>query len=545
MNPDASNETESAHAKIVRSAGVVSAAVLLSRITGLAREAVFAGLFGSGLAYDAFVAAFRIPNLLRDLLAEGSLSSAFVTTFSQTLSARGKSAAHDLSSQVTTLLTPLLALICLLGVIFAPQLVDLLFPGYAAIEGKKELTVLLTRIMMPFLLFIALAAKAMGVLNSSGRFGIPALASAFFNVASVGSGLVIGFVLGPRLGIEPIVGMTIGTLMGGMAQYCCQIPELRRLGLRFRPKFDFSNPALRQVLRLMGPTVIGAAAVQVNVMVNSIFASEITGPSGEAINGPVAWLSYAFRFMQLPLGLFGVAVASATLPVISRDAGSRHIAEFRETLSRSLGLVFLLTVPSAVGLVVLSRPIVGVIFQRGEFTANDTEQTALALSFYCLGLAAYAAIKTLTPAFYALDNVRAPVVVSVFSIALNYGLNHLFVERLGWGHWALALSVSLVATLNFSLLLLFMRAKIGGIGGRRLLTAVLKIGFASAVMGLGCKAVAAAVVWQWDETFFPRLLTLLIAVPLGVALLYALCRLMKLEELELAEKAVFSRMDSA
>ena len=207
--------------------------------------------------------------------------------------------------------------------------------------------------------------------------------------------------------------------------------------------------------------------------------------------------------------------------------------------------MFLLTVPSAVGLVVLSRPIVGVIFQRGEFTANDTEQTALALSFYCLGLAAYAAIKTLTPAFYALDNVRAPVVVSVFSIALNYGLNHLFVERLGWGHWALALSVSLVATLNFSLLLLFMRAKIGGIGGRRLLTAVLKIGFASAVMGLGCKAVAAAIVWQWDETFFPRLLTLLIAVPLGVALLYALCRLMKLEELELAEKAVFSRMDSA
>ncbi len=518
--------------------------MLLSRIAGLIRETVFAGLFGSGLAYDAFVAAFRIPNLLRDLLAEGSLSSAFVTTFSQTLSARGKNAAHELSNQVTTLLTPMLALICLIGVLFAPELVDLLFPGYAAIEGKKELTVLLTRIMMPFLLFIALAAKAMGVLNSSGRFGIPALASAFFNVVSVGSGLIIGFVLGARLGIEPIVGMTIGTLLGGMVQYCCQVPALRQLGLRFRPKLDFSDPVLRQVLRLMGPTVIGAAAVQMNVMVNSVFASEITGISGEAINGPVAWLNYAFRFMQLPLGLFGVAVASATLPMISRDAGSRHIAEFRETLSRSLGLVFLLTVPSSVGLIVLSRPIVGVIFQRGEFTANDTEQTALALSFYCFGLAAYAAIKTLTPAFYALDDVRVPVVISVFSIMLNYGLNRLFLERMEWGHWALALSTSLVATLNFLLLLLFMRAKIGGIEGWRLLTAVLKIGFASAVMGLVCKAVETAVGLQWGETFLPRLLTLLVAVPLGVVLLYTLCRLMKLQELALAEKAVFSRMDS-
>lgn len=543
MSPDAANETDSAHARIVRSAGVVSAAVLLSRITGLVRETVFAGLFGSGLAYDAFVAAFRIPNLLRDLLAEGSLSSAFVTTFSQTISARGKSAAYDLSNQVTTLLTPLLALVCLLGVIFAPELVGVLFPGYAEIEGKKELTVLLTRIMMPFLLFVALAAKAMGVLNSSGRFGIPALASAFFNAASVGSGLVVGFVLGPRLGIEPIVGMTIGTLLGGMVQYGCQVPELRRLGLRFRPKFDFSDPALRQVLRLMGPTVIGAAAVQVNVMVNSVFASEITGPSGEAINGPVAWLSYAFRFMQLPLGVFGVAVAAATLPTISRDAGSRHIAEFRETLSRSLGLVFLLTVPSAVGLVVLSRPIVGVIFQRGEFTANDTEQTALALSFYCLGLTAYAAIKTLTPAFYALNDVRAPVAISLFSIMLNYGLNRLFLERMGWGHWALALSTSLVATLNFLLLLFSMRAKIGGIEGRRLLTAAVKIGLASAAMGLGCKAVDAAIGAQLGAAFLPRLLTLLVAVPLGVGLLYGLCRLMKVQELALAEKAVFSRID--
>ncbi len=541
MNAHSSNEANAAHAQIVRSAGVVSAAVLLSRVSGLARETVFAGLFGSGLAYDAFVAAFRIPNLLRDLLAEGALSSAFVTTFSQTLSANGKGAAHDLSNRLATLLVPLLALICIFGVLFAPQLVGLLFPGFAQIDGKMELTVTLTRIMMPFLLFIALAAKAMGVLNSQGRFGIPALASAVFNITLIAAGLFLGFVVGPSLGIEPIKGMAIGALLGGMVQYYFQVPELRRLGLRFRPTFDFADPALRQVLRLMGPAVIGAAAVQVNVMVNSIFASEITGPSGDVINGPVAWLSYAFRFMQLPLGLFGVAIASATLPTISRHAGSGRIADFRETLSRSLGLVFLLTVPSAVGLIVLSRPIVGVIFQRGEFSASDTEQTALGLSYYCIGLAGYAAIKVLTPAFYALDNVRIPVAISVFSILLNYGLNWMFLKEFGWGHWALALSTSLVATLNFLLLLSFMRARIEGIEGRRLLEGVLKISVASGVMGLGCWATMTVISAEFGETFLPRLLTLLVAVPLGAGSLYGLCRLMKLPELSLAEEAIFSR----
>ena len=542
MNAQSSNEADGAHAQIVRSAGVVSAAVFLSRVSGLVRETVFAGLFGSGLAYDAFVAAFRIPNLLRDLLAEGALSSAFVTTFSQTLAADGKEAAHDLSNRLATLLVPLLALICVFGVLFAPQLVGLLFPGFAQIEGKMELTVTLTRIMMPFLLFIALAAKAMGVLNSQGRFGIPALASAVFNITLIGAGLFLGFVVGPTLGIEPIMGMAIGALLGGMVQYYFQVPELRRLGLRFRPRFDFADPALRQVLRLMGPAVIGAAAVQVNVMVNSIFASEITGPSGDVINGPVGWLSYAFRFMQLPLGLFGVAIASATLPTISRHAGLGQIAEFRETLSRSLGLVFLLTVPSAVGLIVLSRPIVGVIFQRGEFSANDTEQTALGLSFYCIGLAGYAAIKVLTPAFYALDSVRIPVAISVFSIVLNYGLNWVFLKEFGWGHWALALSTSLVATLNFLLLLGFMRARIEGIEGRRLLEGVLKISIAAGVMGLGCWATATVINSQFGDTFLPRLFTLLVAVPLGAGSLYGLCRLMKLPELALAEEAIFSRL---
>lgn len=509
----------------------------------MVREITFAGLFGAGMVYDAFVAAYRIPNLLRDLLAEGALSSAFVTTYSQTLSEEGAKQANSLSNRLGALLVPVVAVICVAGAVFAPGIVQFLFPGYLAIEGKFELTVLLTRIMMPFLLFIALAAKAMGVLNSHGKFGIPALASTLSNLTSVAIGLLLGFVLGPKLGFEPIVGMALGTLLGGAVQYGCQVPSLRMTGLRFRLDVALRDPGVRQVLRLMGPATIGVAAVQINVMVNSVFASRLADASGDVMNAPVSWLAYAFRFMQLPLGLFGVAVASATLPVISREAGAGRIDEFRDTLSRSLGLVFLLTIPSTVGLLVLSQPLIGVVYERGQFAASDTEQTALALAFYCLGLVGYASTKVLAPAFYALDNVRIPMMVSVFSIALNYTLNFVYIEILGWGHWALALSTSLVATLNSVLLFVFMRSQIGGVQGRRLLRGGIKIGAASAVMGACCWICARFIEAALGPgTFVGRLAALLVTVPVGVGLIYWLCRLLRVPELELARSAIMARL---
>ncbi len=516
----------------------MSGAVFLSRITGLIREVVFAKYFGAGMAYDAFVAAFRIPNLLRDLLAEGALSAAFVTTFSQYLSSKGEEEAYRLSNRLATILTPILAVLCLLGVIFAPAIVDTMFPGFAEVPGKRELTTHLARIMIPFLHFIALAAKAMGVLNAKGSFGLPALASAFFNITSVITGLLLGFWLGPRLGFEPIVGMAIGTLVGGVVQYVCQWPALRRAGLHYRPDFNFSDSGMRQVLRLMGPAVIGAAAVQVNVVVNSVFASQIVNQAGEVIDGPVSWLGYAFRFMQLPLGLFGVAVASATLPSISRNAAAGHISEFRETLSRSLALVFLLTIPSAVGLIVLSRSIVGVVFQRGEFSAIDTEQTSIALSYYCIGLAAYSAIKVLTPAYYALNEVRVPVIASLLSIFVNYTLNWMFVRLLGWGHGGLAFSTSVVAIFNFVALLLFMRRRIDGIHGRSLVVSVAKILAASAVMGGACAISSFAVGSALGTSMLARLLDIGLSLPLGLAVLYGSCQWLGVQELEAARQAV-------
>ncbi len=534
-------KAESRHARIVRSAGVVSGAVFLSRITGVLRDLVFARFFGAGFVYDAFLAAFRIPNLLRDLLAEGALSAAFVTVFSQYMTSKGDEEAFELSNRVATILTPALILVCVIGIIFAPQGVDLMFPGFAEIPGKKELTVVLTRIMMPFLLFIALSSKAMGVLNAKGIFAIPALASAFFNLGSIAFGLFAGFVLGPRLGFSPIAGMAIGTLIGGSLQYLVQWPSLRRIGLRYHFTLNYRDPGVRQIFRLMGPAVIGTAAVQVNVVINSNFASEILDASGHVANGPVSWLGYAFRFMQLPIGLFGVAIASATLPAIARSAAENNIPEFRSTLSASLGLVFLLSLPSAVGLALLSEPMIGLIFQRGRFTANDTHQTALALTCYSLGLIGYSAIKVLTPAFYALNEVRVPMMASLASIATNYGLNWAFIRVLNWGHAGLAFSTSLVATINFLVLIVFLRRKIHRLEGRRLVRSFGRILLASAAMGAVCAASTFSMRHWLGTRALARLADLSLTIPLGMLVLYGACRAMHVEELSTASDAILGK----
>ena len=538
---EAPRPAESRQAGIVRSAGVVSAAVFLSRLTGLAREIVFARFFGAGLAYDAFLAAFRIPNLLRDLLAEGALSSAFVTTFSQYSVTRGEREAFRLSNRVTTLLAPSVGLLCVLGAVFAPELVQLMFPGFAAVPGKKELTVTLARVMMPFLLFIALSAKSMGVLNARGVFGMPALGSAFFNLGSLLTGLSLGYWTGPRLGFAPITGMAIGTLLGGALQYVSLWPSLRRAGLRYQPELGWRDPGLRQIFRLMGPAVLGTAAVEINVVVNSIFASQIVDAAGQVANGPVSWLGYAFRFMQLPIGLFGVALASVTLPAIARSAAENNIPEFRSTLAGSLGLVFLLCFPSAVGLAILAEPMVGVVFQRGAFTAADTHQTALALAGYTLGLTGYSAIKVLTPAFYALGDVRVPVAASLASIASNYALNWLFIRVLDWGHAGLALSTSLVATINCIALAACMRRKIRRLEGRRLARSFGSVLAASVAMAAACGG-SSYLMRRWlGDAAWPRAADLCVSIPLGMAVLYAACRALRVEELETALAATVGR----
>ena len=525
--------------KLFRSAGVVSISVLTSRVSGLIREMLMAHLFGRSAAYEAFVVGFRIPNLTRDLFAEGALSSAFVPTFTQYLTTKDKRQAAELANLVGSAIILVVGAMCVLGMIFSPALVSLTAGGFAKVPGKFELTVHLTRIMFPFLLLVALAAQAMGILNACGRFTVPAMSSTFFNVGSVAFGVALGFWAGPRLGLEPITGMAYGVVLGGALQLAWQAPSLYRLGFAFRYRTDWSNPGMRQIMRLMGPAILGNAAVQINVLINSDFASSIYDPV-TGFNGPVAWLGYAFRFMQLPLGLFGVAIASATLPAISQSASLGRIDEFRQTLSHSLGMVFLLTVPSSVGLMVLGGPMIAAIYQHGAFRSYDTQQTALALSCYAIGLGGYAAIKVLAPAFYALNDSRTPVMVSIASIAINYGAAATMVRTGTLGHAGLALATSTVALFSFVALFWILRNRLGGIHGRALLRSVVMISLASAAMGLAITLSSHGVQSWLGVRRLGRLVDLAISIPFGALIYYGVCRMAKVAELEMATRALIA-----
>jgi putative peptidoglycan lipid II flippase len=532
---------QQSRAGVARNAGIVSLAVMASRVLGLVRDQMFAGLFGAGLQYDAFLTAFRVPNLLRDLLAEGALSSAFVTTFTQTLQQKGKDEAIRLSNRVATLIVAFITAVSIFAWIFTPEIVRLLAPGFYAVPGKAELTIELTRDMMPFLLLIALAAQAMGMLNAFNIYGMPALASAFFNIGSIAGGLLLGYLIGPTIGLSPIAGMAYGVVIGGFLQFAVQWPSLRRCGFGYRADFNVNDSGVRQILRLMGPAIIGAAAVQINVFVNTSFASAIVDPATGAIaNGPVSWLNYAFRFMQFPIGVFGVAIATATLPTLSRSTANPDYGEFRQTLAHSLALVFLLCIPSAVGLAVLAQPIVALVFEHGRFTAFDTAQTANALAAYAVGLAGYGAIKVLSPAFYALGDARTPMLISLGSIAVNYVMNSLLVGP--FGHVGLAFSTSAVALVNFLLLALLMRRRLGRLDGRTLAVTAVKIALASAAL--------AVVAWIANQSAgalplhglaleFTRVI---VAVVLAAATFYGVCRLLQVSELQEAIDAIGGKL---
>jgi len=467
-----------------RATGVVGIAILCSRVLGLIREVIFAALFGAGKSMDAFLTAFRAPNMLRDLFAEGALSTAFVTTFSGRIAMEGDQSAWQLARKVATLTVVFMSALTLLGVIFAPAVITVLAPGFA--PDKAELTTLLTRIMFPFILLVSLAALVMGMLNAKNVFGMPAMASSFFNLGSIIGGVGFGWLLDPHFGVRALTGLALGTLVGGLLQLLVQVPSLARVGFRFKPDFDWRDPGVRKVIALMIPAAIAASAVQVNVAVNSGFASGLAGPDGTPLDGPMTWLNIAFRLMQLPLGLFGVAIATVTLPLVSRSAALGNTAEFRGAIAHSLRLVMLLTIPSAIGLFILAEPIISLVYQHGRFTEEATRQTAAALRYYAIGLAAYSGIKVLAPAFYAVGKKQLPMLVSLFSIGVNFGLNWFFRFRLGWDHRGLALSTSLVAITNFVLLYMMMRRHAVRLETAALLFTLAKLAIAGLALALVC-----------------------------------------------------------
>ncbi len=507
-----------------KAAGIIGLAVMCSRLLGLAREQIFAALFGGGAAMDAFTAAFRIPNLLRDLFAEGALSTAFVTTFTKTIARGGDDAAWRLANKVATLTALVLGLLCIAGMIFSSELVALLAPGFD--PQKAALTALLTRIMFPFILLVSLAALVMGMLNSKSVFGMPAMASSFFNLGSIVGGVGLGFWIDPHFGPRALVGLAAATLFGGALQLAVQLPSLARAGYRFHPDFRWRDAGVKAILLLMGPSVIAASTTQFNVLVNSMFASTLG-------DGAIFWLSIAFRLMQLPLGLFGVALGTVTLPLLSRLVVAGDMNAFRAELARAMRLAFLLTIPAAAGLMMLAEPIISVLYQHGKFNAFETAQAAGALRFYAIGLSGYAALKVLVNAFYALDRRKTPMAVSFLAVALNLLLNWIFTFRLGWGHRGLAFSTGCIATVNFLLLYALMRGQLRGLQSRRMLAMLGKVAIAAAGLVAVCAASSHWLLAGWQtQGLVPKTGALLGTVVAGGLVFAGLGMALRIEELE-------------
>jgi len=459
---------------IARSASLVSVAVMCSRVLGLVREQLMAAMFGAGTAYDAFVVAFRIPNLLRDLFAEGALSSAFVAVFTDYDSTKGEAATWRLANNVIAGVGVVLGVITLIGMLCAGPLVGLIAPDFALVADKAELTRLLTVIMFPFLIFVSMAAVVMGILNSKGRFFVPSLASSFFNVGSIVGGVGLALVL-PRFGVQAIVGMAVGTLIGGFLQLACQVPSLRSTGFRLCPVLDWSDPGLRRVFVLMLPAIVGLGATQINIFVNTNFAASCA-------EGSVSWLNYAFRLVQFPIGMFGVAVSIAAMPVIARSAALQDLLAVRETYVSALTMGFCLSIPATVGLLVLAEPLIRVIFQHGHFGPDDTTRTAEALSYYVVGLFAYSAVKITVPVFYSLHDTKFPVIGSFLAVGANILIITLTVGVMQ--HKAIALGTSCAMIGNFLFLSLVLYRRLGGYPLRYLGQGVVKVCIASGLMWL-------------------------------------------------------------
>jgi len=460
--------------QVAKSAGSVGIAVFSSRILGLIREQVMAVLFGAGYYMDAFVVAFRIPNLLRDLFAEGALSAAFVTVFTDYDQKKGTEATWRLANNVLLTLTLLLSLITILGMIFSEEIIRVMAPEFDRIQGKIALTQLLTNIMFPFLILISVAAVVMGILNTKGRFFIPAMASTFFNLGSIVGGIFCAW-WAPTFGQPPIVGMAVGTLIGGFLQLAVQIPSLKKSGFEWRPHINLKDKGLRRIMILMIPAVIGLSASQINIFINTNFAARCA-------QGSVSWLNYAFRLMQFPIGLFGVAISIATLPVISRHASQKNIKALKSTYISSLTMAFLLTIPASFGLAFLAKPIIRLIFEHGRFNAQDTVHTAEALIYYAVGLFAYSSVKIIVPVFYALKDTKFPVIASFLTVACNVAFVSLTLDI--FQHKAIAFSTSITMIFNFVFLSAVLFRKVGGYDLKALLRSFLKIVLASLIMGL-------------------------------------------------------------
>ncbi|MFN3920924.1 MAG: murein biosynthesis integral membrane protein MurJ [Caldimicrobium sp.] len=493
--------------KVAKGATSITLAVFLSRILGLIREQVLAYFFGAGKAMDAFVVGYRIPNLLRDLFAEGALGSAFTKVFTSYTEKIGLDSSLKRASLLLSNWIIIISFFVVLGIIFSPQIVSIIAPAFKEDPEKFQLTLSLTRIMMPFLLFISLSAIFAGLLNSLDIFFLPALSSGIFNLSSILIGL-LGYYLLLSYSYEPIYAMAFGVSLGGLLQALVQYPLLRKRGFFFTFKWDFSLPEFKETLQLILPVIIGFSAVQINIFINTFFATSC----GE---GAVSWYNYAFRVMYVPLGLFGVGLAQALLPELTRTLAKGEIEQAKGTYTKALIISLSLSLPSAIGLFILSEPIIKILFERGNFLISDTKMTSEILKILMCALPFYGLSKTTIPLFYALGKTKIPTLGSFISVGVNLGVILATIKTLGILGVALGTTASLIAQALFLVAAASLNLK--GIAYKFLLRGLLTLGLSSLILAL-------FLLWSLSLKI-PLFLKLIFSIPLGALLFIFLCKL--------------------
>ncbi|MCX5828715.1 MAG: murein biosynthesis integral membrane protein MurJ [Deltaproteobacteria bacterium] len=522
--PQKSRENE----KVAKAAGVVGLATMLSRIFGFIRDMVVAGIFGAGLVTDAFFVAFRIPNLLRRLLAEGSLTVSFVPVFTEYLKQRSREEALELANVVFTALSVVLVIVSVAGVLFSPFIVAIIAPGFVKSPDQYELTVLLTRFMFPYIFFISLVALCMGILNSLRHFAAPALSPVVLNISMILATLLLKDLFG-----VPIYALAVGVMIGGVLQLAMQWPFLIKMGVRLKPDFHFRHPGLKRIGLLMMPAAFGAAIYQINVFIGTILASLLP-------KGSVSYLYYADRIVELPLGVFAIAVGTAALPSFSDQVARGEFEDFKKTISFSLRLILFITVPATVALVALRIPILSVLFQRGAFDAASTIQTADALLYYTLGLWAFSLIRIIVSAFYSLQDTKAPMKAAIVALIVNVACSVVLMSPMK--HGGLALATSIASAVNVIMLGIILKKRIGSYLNREFYRSLGKITAASLVMWGAIMVVEIFIPWKITGPFDGRLLFLIASISGGMATFFVMSWLLKCSEMVMVIRTIKGKL---
>jgi len=521
-----SPDSFSANRQIARAAGIVTLAFLISNLLGLVRQILVADAFGTSAAMEAYNAANRISETLFNLVAGGALGSAFIPTFTSLLAKEKRQQAWRLASSITNLVLIIFTLTAALAAIFAPQVVRyILAPGFAADPAKEALTIYLTRLMLPSAVLFGISGLIMGILNSHQKFFIPALTPSMYQI-----GMIFGVtVLTPRIGIH---GLAWGVIIGAALHLILQLPLLFKQGGNYTFSLGLKSPNVREVARLMGPRVLGVAVVQLNFWINVRLAS--LQPEGS-----VTAIQIAFGLMLMPLAAIAQSIATAALPTFSIQVAQNKLQDMRSSLSATLRGILLLSIPASLGLILLRKPIITLLYQRGEFTPHSTDLVAWALLWYAAGLVGHAMVEILARAFYALHDTKTPVFIGIAAMSLNVLLSFLFsaaFSRLGWmPHGGLALANTLATSLEMVGLLWFMRKRLGGLEGKRIWSGVLKAGLSGGLMAIA--------IWGWFSLTRNSSIWILGAggILIGLAVYTAALWMLKTSELKQIYQVVRSR----